>query len=520
MYIQNNFETLQKSLPAQEPKAFMSDPFNMLDALQFKDRPYSLSYEILRHMSVKNAVVASIITTRVNQISTFTQPARFTDDGIGFKIRTRDPKHVATSEENSIMLAMELFLENCGFSFDSKRDGFDGFVRKLMRDSLTYDQACFEIVPDRKGRPAEIQAVDAATMRAASEKFSDLPGYEESTNSEKIQWVQVFNNSVQASFTAEEMAFGVRNPRTDVRLQPYGFSELEQLITQITSHLWAEEYNSRFFSQGGTTKGILNLKGKQMDTSLFEAFRRQWTAQVMGMTGAWKTPILNYDGELQYLSVNQSNREMEFEKWMNYLINIACAVFQMDPAEINFPNRGGVSGSGGGLSDGGIEDRLKNSKDKGLRPLLRFLESMINKHVIYRFDPRFVFNFVGIDVKTDSEILDIDGKEVKTFKTLNEKRKEKDLEPLPNGDIVLDTTYTSYLGIQQQNEMMQQQQGQMGEEVPEGEDGAIPDDEDNLYGMGDVDEESEGEGYNEMTEEDVEKSLTAPSMKVIRIIEN
>ena len=75
-----------------------------------------------------------------------------------------------------------------------------------------------------------------------------------------MKWVQVIDGTIVPGFTAKELAFGVRNPRTNINLQPYGFSELEMLIQQVTSHLYAEEYNSKYFSQGGTTKGIINIK--------------------------------------------------------------------------------------------------------------------------------------------------------------------------------------------------------------------------------------------------------------------
>lgn len=136
------------------------------------------------------------------------------------------------------------------------------------------------------------------------------------------------------------MAFCVRNPRTNIDTQPYGFSELEQLITQVTSHLYAEEYNSKFFSQGGTTKGIINLKTDPTGIGNREqlaSFKRQWMAQVNGLTGAWKTPVVQIPDGIEYINVSQSNREMEFEKWMNYLVNIVCAIYQIDPAEVNFP---------------------------------------------------------------------------------------------------------------------------------------------------------------------------------------
>jgi hypothetical protein len=454
---------VQKSERAGESKAIVEDPLAIVQQLGFKDKPYSLTYDVLRKMATRDSVVAAIIQTRINQVSSFTQPARFTKDGVGFEITLRNPKARPDENDEAMILALESFIENCGYNYDPSRDNFDTFIRKIIRDSLTYDQMTFEIVPDRRGLPAEMYAVDASTIRAAeidyNESSKDYPTMTDafSDNIEQVKWVQVMNDSVLSEFTGRELAFAIRNPRTDVHIQPYGFAELEILVHQITSHLWAEEYNSRYFSQGGTTKGILNLKGTNISKEQLDSFRRQWTAQIAGMTGAWKTPVVSVDG-LEYVNVSQSNREMEYEMWMNYLINIACAVFQIDPSEVNFPNRGGAGGGGGGgLGDGGIEDRLKSSKDKGLRPLLRFLESVINRFVIRRFSDKYTFNFVGMDKESEKDKIALLDKEVRTHKTINELRAKKDLDPIEGGDIVLDPTYTNYILQKQQNDMMMQQ---------------------------------------------------------------
>jgi hypothetical protein len=450
-----------KSEPANESKAIVADPFALIQQMGFKDKPFSLTFDTLKKMATRNSVVAAILQTRINQVSSFTQPARFTKDGVGYEITMRDPKVQPSEVDKRMIMALESFIDNCGFSYDPSRDNFDTLVRKVLRDSLMYDQLCFEIVEDRRGLPAEIFAVDASTVRAAEVKFDtnkDYPTMTDITSDyDETQWVQVIDNIVISEFTGKELAFAVRNPRTDINIQPYGLAELEILVHQVTSHLWAEEYNSRYFSQGGTTKGILNLKGQNISKEQLDAFRRQWTAQVAGMTGAWKTPVVSVDG-LEYINVSQSNREMEYEMWMNYLINISCAVFQIDPAEVNFPNRGGAGGSsGGGLGDGGIEDRLQSSKDKGLRPLLRFLESTVNRYIIRRFSDKYTFNFVGLDKESEKDKVALTDKQIRSYKTINEVRKEKDLDPIEDGDVILDPTYTNYLLQKQQNDMMAQQ---------------------------------------------------------------
>lgn len=471
-------ETLAKSERVQEAKSIIEDPLSLIQSMGYKDKPNSLTYETLRRMATRNSVIASVIQTRVNQVSAFTQPARYTKDGVGYEIKLKNDRNKPTDQQKAVMYALEEFIDNCGFTYDPSRDNFDTFIRKIVRDSLIYDQMTFETVPDRLGRPAEIYAVDAATIRAAQIEAPEGSDYVTNTtpNKNNITWVQVLDNDIVAEFTGEELAFAVRNPRTDINVQPYGFSELEILIHQVTAHLWAEEYNSRYFSQGGTTKGILNLKGQNIQKEQLDAFRRQWTAQIAGMTGAWKTPVVSVEG-LEYINVSQSNREMEYEMWMNYLINIVCAVYQIDPAEINFPNRGGAGGSsGGGLDGGGIEDRLKNSKDKGLRPLLRFVETTINRYIIRRFSSEYTFNFVGFNEESEQAKLDSEAKQVKTFKTINELRKSRDLDPLEYGDIILDPTFVNYIMQMKQNEQMEkmeqqameQQQGVPTEEGAEG----------------------------------------------------
>lgn len=513
----NNVD-LVKSMPARDMKAYMENPIRMAQATNYKDKPSSLSYNILYQMSVKNSVVGAVINTRVNQVSAFTKPARFSEGGVGYKIRLRDPSETPNAEQKEVMNSIELFLENCGFSDDSDRDDFDTFIRKIVRDSLTYDQMCFEIIPDRKGKPAEILAVDAATIRAASENYqADQTWMEMVPNkkNEEVKWVQVVDGTIVSWFTARELAFGVRNPRTNINLQPYGFSELEQLIHQITSHLYAEEYNSKFFSQGGTTKGIINIKSDPNgigNKEQLDSFKRQWRAQVNGMTGAWKTPVLQVPNGIEYINVSQSNREMEFEKWMNYLVNIVCAVYQIDPAEVNFPNNGGVSGNGGSVFESSQEVKLKNSKDKGLKPLMRFIESIINKFVVSKFSQDYVFIFTGLDDKSEEEKAELDTKQVKTWRTVNEIRKEHGEKPLENGDIILDPSYLNYI---QQKEMAAQQGG-MGEEEPMGDDMGDeeePDYSDYMSGedgeqseQPESDEEEDYSGYMDSGEEDTEKS--------------
>ena len=458
-------DALLKSMPAEAVKAYLDNPWNLQAGLGYKNKRSSVSYSILFQMAAKCSVIGAIINTRVNQVATFSRPARYTSDNVGFRVVKKDFKEQETDEDREMILSLEQFIEQCGYSYDPYRDSFDTFLRKYVRDSLTYDQACFEIIPDKKHRPAEFICVDASTIRAT----------EYDPNNPDVSWVQLIEGQIEATFDKNELAFGVRNPRSNINVQPYGYSELEMLIQQVTSQLYAEDYNSKFFSNGGMTRGLLNIKVDPNgigNKEQLDDFKAQWRAQVNGMSGAWKTPVVQIPGGVEFVNIGSVPSDLLFGNYMNWLINIACAIYAIDPAEINFPNNGGVSGTSS-VFEGSQEQKLKNSKDKGLRPLLRFIESEINKHIIRKFTNKYVFQFVGIDNKTEEEILEKQQKEVKFLKTINELRAENDLPPIEDGDVILDSTW---LNIHNQNQQQKQQEQQQQEEVPQQEEGTTEQD--------------------------------------------
>lgn len=56
-------------------------------------------------------------------------------------------------------------------------------------------------------------------------------------------------------------------------------------------------------------KEILNLKDPPQgigDRHVLESFKIQWRTQVTGQKGAWKIPVLNLPGEIEFINLQQS----------------------------------------------------------------------------------------------------------------------------------------------------------------------------------------------------------------------
>jgi hypothetical protein len=483
-----------------DPKSLFWDPFAIIEQLGYKERPSSITYGTLRSIVWKTPVVQAIIQTRVNQIASFSTPQHDRYQ-LGHRIKLRESDKEPTKQDKQWMNQAETFLARTGVTDNPRgRETFETFLRKIAWDSLVYDQMAFEIVPDREGTPAEFYAVDAATMRLADSAST----YQNEDNKDEVRYVQVYDGMIISEYTQEELCFGVRNPRTDIRLYGYGVSELEMLINCVTSLLWAWEYNQKFFSQGSAAKGILNFKGPVPEKQL-KSFRRHWYAMLSGVENSWRTPITNSD-ELQWISMQSSNRDMEFNAWMDFLIKVACSMYSMDPVEVNF--KYGNTGQKGGLTEASNKEKITESKERGLRPLLRFIAGCINRHLIWPMNENFEFTFVGLDAKTQDDVATLNQKRVKTMMTVDELRAEDDLPPLPDkkGEIILDPTWL-------QNAMGQQggEEGPPGAGGPPGEEGE-EDEEGATFGDVDFDKLL----AEEEDEEEEEPKKPEPTRKSMR----
>lgn len=441
------------------PKSWFANPYEMLSdiGLDYQQSPSAITYATLRNMWRSNMIVHNVVLTRQNQCAGFAQP-QANEYSIGFAMQHKDHKyHKYTASDREYARKLREFVLNCGFDDDDDRDDFESFVRKIVYDRLILDQTCVEKIPNHFGEPSSFHAVDGATIRLRRRKNMRNRPETDAEARGAIRYVQLIDGQIVTEYTREQMIFGVANPRTDINVSGYGWSELEALITTITFHLFGEQWNQKVFSQGSTIKGMLNLKGNIPPTQL-EAFKRQWLTQIAGVGNSWRTPIFNADN-VEWIPLQPSNMDMGYEQWMNYLIKQITGAYLMDPAEINFDMRGG-SGSQQPMFMTTNEAQQKISKDRGLQPLLRFIAKLMNRHVLKHINPAWEFVFKGIDAKSEEQAIELNLKEAQTFKTVNEIRREHRLSPIEGGDMVANPTLVSYVQTQQQQKQAEEQQKQ------------------------------------------------------------
>lgn len=412
---------------------------------EWYERPSAFSFETMRQMVDQTPILSAVILTRQRQVKRF---CRVQEDGKGpgFKIKTKDARAKLGKEEQSSIQLLEGFFTNCGWEANPrqrmrlKRDNFSNFMAKLVRDSLTMDSAPIEteFKRDRSLGLDGLYAVDGSTIRLCNEV-----GYQ---GDDEIFALQVVDGMIRAAYTYDDLIYVPRNPRTDILAGGYGMSETELLVRVVTGFLNAMTYNLKFFDSNAIPKGLLHLSGDYSQDDL-AAFKRYWNAMVKGINNAWTLPVMvskNQESKASFENFGVDVNEIMFAKWMTFLTAIICAIYGIAPDEINFESFSASNTSA--LSGSDTEEKLINSKDKGLRPLLAHYEDIFSDFIVSEFGDKYCFRWTGLDEKS----ADVAWDEEKTLNTVNEARKARGFEEIKEdwGDAPLNP---NLLGIYMQS---------------------------------------------------------------------
>lgn len=449
----------------------------------FKDSRGILSFETLRKMG-DLWIIRAIVNTRIEQIQNF---LHFSEDEQkeGFTIRRKkglfkdqDDEELSEEDKKKIENIVK-FLERGGWT--EKWDNVDDlqtFVRKITFDSLTLDQLAFEIVRNRNWELNKFRAVDASMIR-----FLDSvdPRQRESLEDYRYKgylprycmvWDElILKNPITKEpilYYPWELGFGIRNKSSNIRRNGYGTSELETLVEIITWILWGMQYNGNFFSQGSQPKGFINVKNANISNSTLNEFRQAWSQTMKGVQNSHRVPVIN-GIDLEWIDLQKNNRDMEFNEWLKFLIIISCAVYRMDPTELGFQFKDQAQIFG----QDGQKQRLQHSREKGLKPLLIFLQNIITEYLVSELNEDFEFVFTGIEVEDEEAQvkLDKDKLEMGMVAMQDIFKKYSGREFDPENDIILNQVYQTAQATKQQQEMY-------GASVPgESEEEGVPMDE-------------------------------------------
>ena len=371
----------------------------------------------LRAVASKAWIINTCINYVSRRIKPFLKPVTSRNER-GFIIHKKYEEIISNNKkEDKKCDLIRDFIVSTGNYKDPGRDNFVTYCTKLLRDELTLDQIATEIQYNKKGEPVAFFAVDAATIECV------IP---EKENETTFKYLQIVDGMPAAGYTYENMIFAFENPRTDIYHSKYGYSLVEQAVDLITSVINTFVYNAGNFTENRLPKGMLLLSGDMNSDNLDEM--EEYISEIMSGSplNQWRIPIIpsgDKDAKIEWKPIN-TNREMEFQAWIDYLVSGVLALFGCSADEIGLQIQKSQP-----VIDSAGSDRIAAAKSSLLGDLLVFFESYLNR-IIEKIDENYVLEFVGYEKDNPNTVADLDEKEVRTWKTVNEKRAEKGLDPI------------------------------------------------------------------------------------------
>lgn len=507
---------LDKRIAKNVPKGLQYDWMNNTSYNNVVYPKDKIPDRLLRLIEKRNGIVGAIITLRIQQALEFCHISEDSDVP-GWMISLKDPKKNPTPEQEKQKKFLEDFIKktfrNDYDGAEPKHDDFKDLLIKYVRDRLLIDKVCWEIERDRAGRAIAIWVLDGATIQPVlpggfygstsqvgygmmtvsklseeirKAKLEQMPPIEE------ISYIQelIFGNSgggIVAAFRETDIIYDLGNELNDIRYYKQGMSVTEKANLAIVAFINSLTFNSNGLSRGAIPKVAIAMgKDSAYTEEQLEDMQDEWMANFEAMDGQWNIPLLN--GDAKILNMLPTNRDMEYQKYMEFTGALTCSIMGVDASELGLR----LNQAQAVLSENQDAKQLF-SKNRGVREMLSGFAYIINRFLDisgYEFAKDFIFKFNGLNTEDKNFEADLRKKSVETDTTINELRKQKDLPPDPYGDIIANPQYIQY-------RMNKEQMEQMG---------------------GDQEESDQNNNnYNDFIDEDVEEAMDNLG-KAVRLI--
>ena len=411
----------------------VTDPWQYVDSAQGIKDPTGYTFGVLRQWGHICEPLAAIQSTRIDQVANFSRPGKrhrghYSEPG--WIIEMADGDMSATAADLANIKTYSAWVHSCGFCDppvnerpEGWQKGFEPFLRGLVRDRVQLDWVAVRTWPSEvdpgKYPVVAFAAVDAAKIRkrrrlivsvVSNKIVTDEAPKDRRNTSKEITLVKVNadSNVKVEEYSDAEMFTAFARVRTDEESNGYGYSEAEQAVNAITIWCAARDFNKFRFEKNSLPRGVLSILGNMSESQL-SAFRKQWRQMVTGLSKSWNIPIVSGQGGdgagLNFIPFDLSPKDMEYGQFTFTVALWLHALYGIHPDETGFSDSNPMSQP---MSEASPETNIIHSQDRGLRPLLRWVEDLMNHNLLWKMDPakRYVFRFVGLSDSTELDELE------------------------------------------------------------------------------------------------------------------
>lgn len=355
-----------------------------------------LGFIELRALAECCDIMRTVIETRKDQIEAF-------DWSIRVKNATRSNKIAeVTKDQKKRIDDITAF-----FVIPDKEHNFAQWLRMIMEDMFVIDAVAIYKRRDRGGKLFALELIAGDTIKPlladdGRRPFAPDPAYQ-----------QVLKGIPAADFSSEELAYVVRNPRTN---RIYGYSHVEQIIITINTLVRRALFQLDYYLEGSQPDAFMGLP-KEWNPDQIISFAKRFQDEMSGNL-ALRRRLKFVPADFKYQETKQKPLGDEYDEW---LARIVCFCFSISPQPfVKTMNRATAATA------------HDQSREEGLAPLQRYIKNILNPIIAQEFDSADLEFSFDDDIEQDAkQASDIRVAEVKSgIISLDEAREQKGMQPL------------------------------------------------------------------------------------------
>jgi hypothetical protein len=307
----------------------------------------------------------------------------------------------------------------------SEVNNWEHLLSMVLDDILTIDRGTILKVRDDRGKLISLVPVDGTTIKPVVNE----------NNGVVENYVQEVDGAIVNEYIdKKDIILFRQNITPDVYMYGYSIAPIEILYKAILSDIFIDKGNLDYYRKGGSIpEGVITIEPPsvkdgdvypQLSREQLESIQRQLQAIMMG--DYTQVPILS-GGKFTWIDFKGKRRDMQFKELAEYVSRKICAVYQVSPQDV------GITSD---VNRATAEVMASMTKAKGLEPLLANISRGFDS-VIDEFRPQRDIKlwFKEDDLEKEKEWWSsVQGMLNSGFRTINELRMEKGLDPVPWGD--------------------------------------------------------------------------------------
>lgn len=290
-------------------------------------------------------------------------------------------------------------------------ESFRSWVEPILEDILVLDAGTIEKERNLGGGVSALHAVDGGKIKVSSTWDGDPDEY-------RYWWVPT--PQYEVPFRNADLVYIMANPRT---YSVMGLSPLETLKLTIDSEVNGSGYNSRQVTNAAPD-GLLDL-GEGARPEQIEGFKSYWLSEVAGK-GAMA--FIGGTKGAKFVPFRGSNREMQYQEWLMYLVRKIAAVYGISPQDLGLTFD---------INRATAESQMEMTEDRGLRPLLALVQDYFTREIVWDLayggtKNNLAFRFTRLNIKESMSKANINKLALANmpWKSVNEARLDEGRAPL------------------------------------------------------------------------------------------